>query len=75
MMYADPWDESLRLESLLERELLVSSKGSRLPADAFGSAEPPRPSPASISRHDRRMNGHSTLGFMYAGHPYKIDHV
>lgn len=74
MIYADPWDEALRLESLMEAELLMSSNRptSRIPDEAFADIETPRPQSTALRRLDSSTSLRSTLGFLYAGHPHRI---
>lgn len=74
MIYADPWDEALRLESLLESELLGSAQrpASRIPDQAFDGLGPSNTAPTPRHRFDPEHGRRSTLGFLYTGHPYKV---
>jgi hypothetical protein len=71
MIYADPWDEALRLESLMEAELLMGSKrsASRISDEAFAGIESPRPEPTALRRLESTTSLRSTLGVLYSGHP------
>lgn len=77
MICADPWDEAVRLEALLEAELLGTNRAgaSRIPPAVFAAAEVPASSPDSIRRGRPHVRRRSTLGFLYAGCPYTVDHI